>query len=345
MGIRIRTVDLQCERDGVLRFLYENLTPQYDRFRFDWLYLQNPHGAARAWMATDSVTGEPIGFAAAFPRCLWIDGKVHRAWVLGDFCIAKEFRTLGPALQLQRACLAALANDGSAVCYDFPSASMMSIYRRLGVPLFGEVVRYIKLIRVDGKVQQFIGNGVLARGISVAGNLWLSSQRVSTPSGDTEFRLHDGPFGPEFTSLVSRVKEFYPVHGLRTAEYLNWRYRQHPAKQFRVITARRHQELLGYVVVEISASSAILADLYATEEPGTASGLLGSLERLLEKEKIHTLTAPVLAGSRLIPYLERTGFLARERAPVAVHVDGEVKSSHVIHDSKNWLLLYGDRDS
>src|SRR6266851_6306435 len=101
MGITIRDADLKADREEIIRFVHENLTPNSDGRRFDWLYLENPYGHARAWMAVDEL-GRTVGQAAAFPRHFSIGGSPHRVWVLGDFCVARGYRSLGPALQLQR---------------------------------------------------------------------------------------------------------------------------------------------------------------------------------------------------------------------------------------------------
>ena len=74
---------------------------------WDWLYVHNPDGPARAWLAEDD-GGEAVGVAAAFPRRVWIEGREHTCWNLGDFAIRPDHRSLGPAVRLQRAAVAAV---------------------------------------------------------------------------------------------------------------------------------------------------------------------------------------------------------------------------------------------
>ena len=93
------------------------LSSEADAARYDWLYLQSPHGPASAWIAVDEGSGETIGVASAFPRRAVLDGAEVLGWVLGDFCIHPEYRTLGPALQLNRACLGAVDRGAAAYCY------------------------------------------------------------------------------------------------------------------------------------------------------------------------------------------------------------------------------------
>src|SRR3989442_1466729 len=133
MAIKVRDADLQTDRNELIQFLRENLTEQSDALRFDWLYLQNPNGPARAWMAIDEASGRTVGVAGAFPRTVCLNGRTRRAYVLGDFRIAPECRSLGPALSLQRACLNDIRSNEYSVWLDFPSDRMVAIYRRLGI--------------------------------------------------------------------------------------------------------------------------------------------------------------------------------------------------------------------
>src|SRR5580658_7630313 len=105
MRIIIRPADLERDRDVLVRTLAQYLTPTSNQTRFDWLYHRNPHGPTRAWLAFDGDTGEVVGASAAFARRVVAEGIGKTGWVLGDFCIADKYRSLGPALQLQKATL------------------------------------------------------------------------------------------------------------------------------------------------------------------------------------------------------------------------------------------------
>src|SRR5262249_21123805 len=141
--IRIRRADLKADRQCLIELFGRFLTNQSDARRFDWLYCSSPHGVARAWLAC-SADGSIIGAAAAFPRKLYVDAKETYASVLGDFCLDPEHRSLGPALQLQRACLADIQSSPHDFFYDFPSDKMMAIYKRLQISAERHVVRWAK---------------------------------------------------------------------------------------------------------------------------------------------------------------------------------------------------------
>src|SRR5262249_14595697 len=103
MPVRIRQAALNSDEAELTDLLRRHLAPTADERRFGWLYRDSPHGEARSWLACDA-QGNAVGAATAFPRRVHVDGREKRNWVLGDFCLDEEFRSLGPALQLQRAC-------------------------------------------------------------------------------------------------------------------------------------------------------------------------------------------------------------------------------------------------
>ena len=158
MMIIVHPADLLSDREIIVQTLLRYLTDQSDERRFEWLYTASPQGQARAWLAIDGESDIVIGVAAAFPRCFYSGSEEMLGWVLGDFCLDPQYRSLGPALQLQRACLGVTEINAGAFCYDFPSASMVAVYKRLGFSVTGKMLRLAKPLRVDRKVKEMITN-------------------------------------------------------------------------------------------------------------------------------------------------------------------------------------------
>ena len=171
--VRIREADLQSDKQVIIDTVLRFLTPLSDYSRFGWLYENNVHGKARVWFAHNADDGTVIGMASAFPRCIYIEGHEEMAWVLGDFCIADQYRSLGPALALQRACLAAVDAESCGVLLRFPQHGMMAVYKRLRINPSRKLVRMAKPLRVDRKIGVVIKNPVLSGALSNAGNLLL----------------------------------------------------------------------------------------------------------------------------------------------------------------------------
>ena len=345
MTLLVRQADLDQDRQIIIEFLYQSLTRQSDEKRFEWLYEKNPHGAARVWLAIDSRRDMIIGTAAAFPRVMQVSGKDVICWNLGDFAIDRNFRSLGPGILLQKACLGPVLKGEIPFYYDHPSDSMMAIYKRLGISESGWVQRFAKPLRIDQKLENSFVKGVISRGVGKVGN-WLLQVRDRRSRGKEHFKIitHDAYFTEEFTDLDKRVSRRFKVCGRRTAEYLNWRYSENPLSRYQVVAVRNQGELLAYAIFIRTEQSAILVDFFGEERSGISEAILSAVTDTLRKGGAFTLSIPVLDSSPLIPTLKRCHFYARERAPFIVGTQRGGHFEGLVTDSKNWFLTHGDRD-
>lgn len=343
--MRIREVDLHVDRDALVRILEENLSGHGGPDHFEWLYRDNPDGAARAWFVLDDATGEAIGAAAAFPREVWVQGEKLVCWNLGDFAIGAKHRSLGPALMLQRACLAEIMEGDVPFAYDHPSCNMMAIYERIGFRVTGRVTRFVRLLRLDEKVKGFWKERWVGTGVIALGNLALSlGRRGSLQRDGYQAVLLEGRFDRRFTELEERVSPHLKIVGRRTTDYLNWRYRDNPLAWFQVIALEDNGHLLGYAVWKERGKEATLMDLFGEQGATVSEAILAGVVYTMKRRGIHSISAPVLQTSPLVPILKRWGFHARESAPFVVSTPSGSKWDGFVNDEKNWFLTPGDRD-
>src|SRR5215471_6186588 len=196
----IRPVDLEEDRPVLTELLSRNLGPNAAGPRFDWLYLQNPHGSARAWVAIEESSGRITGAAALFPRKLSIGGTPQLGYVLGDFCIDRRYRSLGLALKLQRASLEHVRSTSSALGCDFPSERMMAIYRRLQVAPTGELVRWAKPLRGERMIRKLVNSARWTEKLATPVNKLLEwKDRKFRSNWGRLIAEHRGECGEEFT--------------------------------------------------------------------------------------------------------------------------------------------------
>src|SRR5271166_2686491 len=85
MTIRIREADLREDQEILTDLTQTYLDGAADNNRFRWLYLENPFGPARAWIACTE-QNEAVGMAAVFPRRMYGESKTVTGCVLGDLC-------------------------------------------------------------------------------------------------------------------------------------------------------------------------------------------------------------------------------------------------------------------
>jgi hypothetical protein len=346
LTIAIRPADLEGDRKLMVQTLSRSLNPLYDDARFDWAYRANPHGAARAWIAFDRGHDAVIGTAAAFPRRVFAGDREERGWVLGDFCINDPYRTLGPAVQLQRACLAEVDAGTAGFCYDFPSASMTAVYARLGIAPTARMLRFALPLRVDRRVREWVKHPSVARALSGAANLALALRAPRGRGGRSlAVALDRGRCAEEFTALAQEVGGRHGVCISRSAAYLNWRYLDNPLRHHELMTARRDGRLRGYAVFSQLGEDATLVDLFGAEPPSVIDELVRSVIEILRERGAATVSVPLLEGHPWIPRLRRLGFIPRESSPVVIYDAAARAGDGAAGGRGPWFLVYGDLDS
>ena len=331
MAIVIRSVNLNSEKENLVALLRRNfnlyVSPSKDLERFDWLYLHNPAGPAWAWFAYDDESEKLVGLASVFPRVVWMGGKLQRCGAVGDFAIDISHRSLGPALKLQRATFEPVDQGALAFCYDCPPHEAgMATFHRLGMQANYQINRYAKLIKVDRHLKKFIGQGRYIAPVCIVGNallnLWLRSSR-KVPN--MTISLHADRFGEEFSYLDKNHDEKDNIlRSQRTAEYLNWRYRDDPMRQYQVLTAYRSGELLGYAIFYISHQDAYILDLFAPKAPSITVNLLNEVSFILQKTSVQAVHIFASNQSDICEFIRKSYYRYRSQS---AHVVSYINSS------------------
>jgi len=334
VALLIQQADLKRDRQVLIATLHRYATEFSNEGRFDWLYAQNPHGPGQAWLARDNESGEVVGTSAAFRRRAILNEAERTGWVLGDFCMADKYRSLGPALQLQRATLAAVASGGADFYYDFPSRKMMAIYERCGISPAVHVVRLAKPLRAGNKSPRWVRLSS-SLGISF---LRVFDSRIRRRDG-WSVDLHEGPCEREFTQCCRNADSAGGCEIQRSAEYLNWRYLRHPYVRYAILTARKPGDLQGYLVFSFADENANIAE-WRVCHGEVLEILLSNLIGRVRDAGATTLNALLVDTDPRLSFFKSMGFWRRESSPVVAHWPGTPDGT-----TPPWLLMEGDRDS
>lgn len=330
----VRPADVATERSRMLAILREQFSDWRDDQRFDWLYLRNPWQWTKAWLlvAGDRVVGISSGFA----RQLDAEGRLLNAWVLGDFCVARDLRSLGPALALQRAACDGVDAGEVDLFYDFPSRAMAAVYQRLGLRAAGEMVRMVSPLTVDRYVQRR-SSSVLLRGVlTAAGNAVLSARRF------TERRRSLVDVQPRIGEFELQPADSYEgtsgVRLVRSAEYLNWRYLKDPRGSVTILGASRDGREDGFVAFRRDGDHLAIIDAFAIAERRILRELVLEVVEIGCREKASGVTVGLSDKHPWLRTFRALGFRERDRAPFFVY------SRAAALRETPWFLMDGDRD-
>ena len=345
MANLVRRAEVEGEKASLTAFLSSYLSPDANEARYEWLYCKNPEGMARVWVACEFETSKIIGVAAAFPKRIHRHGKKVRGYVLGDFCIHPEYRSLGPALALQRSTLEDLSREGAGFVFDFPSASMLAIYKRLRIEPQESVIRFAKPLRADRQVQKRVPNKAAGRTLAVAANTALRLRDVGLRRSSVwKISEETEPCGEEFTLASQRWAPGMGVCAGRDADYLNWRFLQHPHRRYQFLTARQDGRLCGFLIYHWAGEDATVVDLFAEGDP-VRKALLVETIAIMRHKGVNTLSAPFLASHAGREILKDCGFQPRESTPVILLTLPWTADRQDDRGADHWYLTHGDRES
>jgi hypothetical protein len=281
---------------------------------------------------------------------MYVDGNLMTCGQVTHFVINAGYRSLGPALLLQRATFEPVDSGAVAFCYDCPPHDRgMSTFVRLGMRANCEVARYALLLRSDEYFDKRLGKGGWTRPLVVTTNLLLSMRRKARPVPGLEICEHAGAFGEEFSALDRVVSSSGAIRASRSAENLDWRYRQDPGThdgapnnakgEYRVLVARRAGELLAFLVLFLVPADGVayILDLFGSQILDLGAPLLEAAVSICRQRKFHSLYGFCAKESELESLFRSSGFRPRERiARVVAYENQEKQTGRLLTPGLRW---------
>ena len=338
MSITIVEANVETELEKMRATLNANRPRQKTAERFRWLYLDNPDGRARAWLAVDEVSGETAGFTAVFPRRIRPAGTVLpvTAWNCGDFSIHQRYRVGGVAVKLRRAAREGVDRGDSPFLYAHPNERMLPVHMRVGHRALAQMVRYGKVLRANTGMTAIDG---LSSAVLRFAGLDLFVGRGREVEVATSW-----PSPSEVDALDERVRGRLGTALVRDNTYLAWRFHRNPFEAVELLLARRKGELVGYLAFIVKDGHCSVKD-WVGESPEDRDALFGFLLAELRRRAVARVSVIALETHPDLPRLRQFGFSRRPDTSTAVvySADGYPAKAAVL-DPAAWYMTVGDRD-
>jgi hypothetical protein len=344
MELAVRGVSVINDRGEMLDLLKRNL-PDPPELGFEWRYLRNPAGQACSWFLYEKGSSRAVGMASLFPRMMWVDGKPVMAGQVMHFVVDAGYRSLGPAVLLQRATFEPIDQGVIDFCYDCPPHDQgMTTFARLRMAPSCEVIRYALLLRSDGYLEKRMGSGRWTKPVAIAVNLLLRKRRTSHKVPGLEIQEFTAPFDAEFSALDKSVSTKGVVTRCRSAEELNWRYRENPEHRYQVLVARRGGELCGFAVFVVQSEGvASLMELFGPQLAEVGVPLLNAVIETCRRQRLWAVYGYCSEESEMKSLFAATGFRRRERAArVVPYANAGSAVSHRFSRGLRWSFSHAE---
>ncbi|MBN2216893.1 MAG: hypothetical protein JW719_05920 [Pirellulales bacterium] len=344
-GPAIRPADAAADSDAVLALWSRNL-PEGTADRYHWLYAEGP---ARQWVAT-APGKSAVASIGLLERRMRLFGEEHPCGQPIDLNVDRPYRLGWLALRLQGTIAQQVDQGRLSLAYGLPNAQSEAVARRAGYAVVGPLTRWARPLRAyDYLHDRLPGHGVgraMAAAVDAAVTLRSPESRYYRRR---EHRVEvTDVFDERFDHLWQRAARQFPIIGRRTADYLNWRFRDAPHTVYRTLClGDRNDRLLAYLVYTCHDDVAYIADfLHADESFGDA--VLAEFVKMMRVQKAKAIVTVFTGAPSIVRRLRRFGFSRRPSSwKIMLHVDAIRLGipRYKFLDVTNWFLTRADIDT
>jgi hypothetical protein len=317
--------------------------------RLEWFYLENPAGPGVVHLLeADGETTGPVGCIGIGARTYVCDGRTITVALFGDFVVDRRYRSLGPAIMLQRAARSC-AQERFPLSLGYPNLKALPTFLRLGFRNLGRLIRYSVPLRHGTYVQRYLSEPAA----SVAGVLLDSVAMMRAMPGLLATRVAfelENLAAPDarFDALWRCAQGRFACVAERTSSFLHWRFLRKPGPgscRFWTLTRRGSRAVSAYAVVEAAGRNAHLRDLFGAS-PGDIAALLDCLLPALRSSGYVSASFACLGPPWLTEVLTKRRFVARDQQTVVIDWGNEppVPPERLL-DCSAWFLTQADEDA
>ena len=313
---------------------------------FDWQYLDNPDGEAIVITAKDDEKNNCIiGIESILPMNLMINQKIVKASLSCNSYIDPNYRKKGIFSKLiSFAKNESTINDISCI-YGVANDNSFNLFRKKNSHEISDLPILFRPMRLSNYFSFPISNF-----LHLFDNIWKIKKNYN--SNIVQFNDY---FDESFEVLCKKVNERIPIIKHRTKEYLNWRYKDHPTREYKTFVLKENSILEGYIVTR------------KTNLNGKSIGVIVDflVNSKINQEKINDLIKTALEdfwnsdicviiaafGPLTLEYqlLSKTGFKIAPKflKPQSAHfilINSDSKDFDQLKNYENWFFSFGDYD-
>jgi GNAT superfamily N-acetyltransferase len=309
--------------------------------RYRWLYLDNPHGAAVTYLATDASTAVPAGMTSLFPRRVLVAGRVRVGSIGGDGFVRPEFRRRGIARQLHQAAREGMRAEGDGshgshgsvgFMYGPPEPHNLKALLGAGSAVIGSVQRHLRLLSARSLSAGKVERGPLAGAV----------RRILRPPR-ARFRLEalDGSSDHRVDRVFTQASDSAAVLPVLDADFCAWRFGRSPSGRQRPFLVLDGKDPVAVAAVERNQGRAGLITLACAPAFRTAA-----LRTLLDAcRDADTIEIQIhVPASDLRRALLLLGFFPRERKPFQIQIAADHPDRTLLVREEGWSYSWGDGD-
>lgn len=338
MQYEIQKIDENYNPD-VLIPTWKEALPDLDERRIKWSYEENPAGKAKLYLLRDLHRHQYFGSCVVIPRNYYYNGKELTGGITADFAIKKEYRTLGPALKMQRTIID--SNDFE-ILIAFPNRKAEGVQRRAGYKVLGNLVRFIKIFKsapiLKRRYDPFVS--LLASPL-IDAYLKIRSIKLNRKRYNDVY-ITNNKLDKKVEKLYEEVKDEFDFIGHRNLKYLTWRFTLNPFKSYYIFSVKENTSkfLIGYIIYSIEDNIAYITDFLCKDSDINLFNLFDSFTLHCKKTNLYAISLTMIENQAYLELFKKSGFFKEETNSKVLYFH----ERNEILKNKNIFLTMGDCD-
>lgn len=348
-------MDIEVEKvvgnypDNILSSIWSDSLIDIDsKKRILWAYKENVCGKAHLWILKEKTTGAYIGCSVLLPRYFFVNGKKILGAIIADTGVKKRYRTLGPALKLHKEIIK--GSQDFRLIIAFPNKVSEPVIKMVGFKKAKNLFRNIKItkgiIALEKKIKSPLISKLLFPSVPIIDlGLKLLDFRVASSKRFTG--SHVKTFDKRFDEIGERFSRKFDFIIYKSSDYLNWRYRKHPDKDYNiyVVHERDSLNLLGYIIYYIKDKIVYVDDFLWLEESFKLENLLSLFVSNMRKRGIRGIFFTYMDNSLIQKTLKKMRFFRTEYTSSIMYFSRDEYLNKIFpHLMRNAFIVSGDSD-
>ena len=327
----------------------------------NWVVDKNPNGPPIFPVVREKESGRVIGWGMLVPLSILWKGQTQKIIIGFNLMVRKEYRRQGASTELMQLGFADAKSKGYQFMAALANSKSTSVHRKMG-DLIGPVIpMVVHPIDMSSLAKSFIQNPflrwIIQIGWGIARPIIFHEKHPDIRKNPIEIR-DENQIGVEFDHFWAKVKNNYDLILVRDRSFLQWRFFEMPLRSYKVLTARRNDEILGYIVLRNTEIRGIKCGLVSDfmvvpGKDGEAAGLLllNAANRQFRETKMQLGGGLMMTHTREYQIMRKAGYLRSPRkfAPqditlVAHPLLQEIPSTE-IERAESWFISNADHDA
>ena len=314
---------------------------------FDWQYLNNPEGEAIVITALDDEKNSVVGVESILPMNLMINQKIVKASLSCNSYVHPDYRNKGIFSKLISTVLEESVKKNILCIYGVANDNSFSSFMKKGSHEISNMPILFRPLRLSNYFSSPISTI-----LNLFDNIWKVKKNANP--NVSQFNTD---FDESFETLAKKASQKIPIIKHRTKEFLNWRYRNHPTRQYKTFVLRENSTLGGYIITrktDVNGKSVgVIVDFMA--DPDSSPKGIHDLIQIAIGDfwDLGVSVTITISGPSTLEYqlLCRSGFKIAPKflKPQSAHFilinsDSNRSDLEQLKKYDNWFFSFGDYD-